>query len=180
MLYGRFRTVYYKAMKAQWYRACGNRLLTVVIVKVLSGDIDIRVFFCTDPSIPVEGVLEGFSGRWNIEATFRSLKQDLGFADSSARKPEAVERTAPFAGLMYSLLVLWFTNHGRHRPLAAPPLRPWYPHKSGLSFADVLRTTQRVLATADILDPGSEMGDLQKLRLPRRPPHEAERAASSG
>src|SRR5258708_11720241 len=62
----------------------------------------------------------------------------LGFADSQARKAAAVLRVAPLVGLLYSTLVVWFIEGAYASPLAAPPLRPWYPHKRGLSFADVL------------------------------------------
>ena len=50
-----------------------------------------------------------------------TLKQQLGFADSSARKQAAVERTAPLVALMYTTLVLWMAT-GIHRThLATPP-----------------------------------------------------------
>jgi len=164
MLYGVFRTVRYKTIRAQWYRACGAQLLTIVIVKVNSGDIAFRVFLCMDTTATVEQILECYAGRWSIEVCFREMKQDLGFADSAARKAAAVERTAPFVGLIYTTLVLWFTEHARYNLLSAPPVRPWYPHKRGHSFADVLRTAQRVLGPHDILDLASGPGDLQKSR----------------
>jgi hypothetical protein len=93
----------------------------------------------------------------------------LGFADSSARKKAAVERTAPFVGLVYTTLVLWFAAGAHRSPLAAPPLRPWYPHKRGFSFADVLRTAQCALGSIDVLDPGSSINNLRK-RRPRSIP----------
>src|SRR3972149_6502949 len=82
---------------------------------------------------------------WAIEVCFKDLKQQLGFADSSARKQAAVERTAPFVGYTYVVLVLWFADGIWQTALAAPPLRPWYAHKRQASFADVLRAAQRVL-----------------------------------
>jgi hypothetical protein len=81
------------------------------------------------------------------------MKQLLGFADSSARKRDAVQRVAPFVGLTYTFLVAWFTEHAHTHWLATPPVRPWYRHKEGFAFSDVLRTAQRVLAPLDVLDP---------------------------
>lgn len=162
-LYGRKQKVRYKEMFAQWYRPCGLRLLHVVIVKVQTGMIPIRVFFCTDAKVSVRDILEGYAGRWSIEVCFRNLKQLMGFADSSARKRAAVERTAPFVGFSYTFLIMWFVQHAHMTSFATPPMRPWYPHKQGLSFADVLRTAQRVLAPLDVLDPRRSLDNLQQL-----------------
>jgi hypothetical protein len=161
-LYGKRQAVRYKTMEAQWYRACGVQLLRVVVVKVSQGSIGIRVFFSSDPTLSVQQILETYAGRWEIESAFRNLKQLLGFADSSARKKAAVERTAPFVGLIYTTLILWFAAGAHRSPLAAPPLRPWYPHKRGYSFADVLRTAQRALEPLDVLDPRRSLGNLHK------------------
>jgi hypothetical protein len=161
-LYGKLRTVYYKDMFAQWYRACGVRLLHIIIVKVEKGNIGLRVFFSTDPTMTVEQILEGYSRRWAIEVSFRNLKQVLGFADSSARLKPAVERTAPFIGFVYTLLVIWFTEHAYTTPQAALPVRPWYTHKQGCSFEDIVRTARRVLAPAGILDLRSVLDDLHE------------------
>lgn len=161
-LYGKQRRVYCKTIDAQWYRGSGARLVRVVVVRVDDGAIKLRVFVCTDPTLPVATILETYAERWALEVTFRDLKQQLGFADSSARKREAVERTAPFVGYIYATLILWFADNASESPIAAPPIRPWYPHKRGFSFADILRTAQRVLAPLDVLDPARSLANLQK------------------
>jgi hypothetical protein len=152
-LYGQVRSVRYKTICAQWYRACGTRLLRIVIVETDSGVVPWRVFFCTDASLSVPEILTRYGGRWSIECFFREGKQLLGFADSSARKKQAVLRVAPFVALLYSALVLWFLEGASTSPLALPPVRPWYTHKRGLSFQDILRTARRALAGFDVLDP---------------------------
>jgi DDE superfamily endonuclease len=170
-LYGKEQTVEYKTCIAQWYRPCGTRLVKVVIVKVESGSIGIRVFFSTDYTLSVRDVLEGYADRWAIEICFRDLKQLMGFADSSARKEAAVLRTAPFVGIAYSVLILWSALGAHQHPFSAPPLRPWYQHKRGLSFADVLRSAQRVLSSLDVLDPASSLDNLREtLRDPSAKP----------
>jgi DDE superfamily endonuclease len=167
-LYGKLQTVHYKTIDAQWYRACGARLIRIVVVRVDSGAIKLRVFFCSDPTKPVVEILETYGGRWAIEICFRDLKQLLGFADSSARKQAAVERTAPFVGYVYTSLVLWFAQHAWKTDQAQPPIRPWYSHKKGLAFADVLRCAQRTLLPLDVLDPASSLDNLREhaARLP--------------
>jgi hypothetical protein len=152
-LYGESRRLRFKECLAHWYRPCGSRLLRIIIVQVEQGAIGLRVFFSTDSTMSVTAILQGYAHRWSIEVCFRDLKQYLGFADSSARTPNAVQRTAPFVGYCYTLLVLWFTQFAYPSKAAVIPVRPWYLHKRGLSFADILRTAQRVLAPFDILDP---------------------------
>ncbi len=167
-LYGVRRTIRYKTVDAQWYRACGVRLLRIVVVKVDDGTIGMRVFFCTDATVLVPVILETYGGRWAIEVCFRELKQLLGFGDSSARKRAAVERTAPLVGLVYTTLVLWFAEGVHRTRVGLPPLRPWYRHKQGLCFADVLRAAQRVLTPLDVLDPRRSLANLRKPH-PRNP-----------
>jgi hypothetical protein len=161
-LYGRQRVVHYKTVDAQWYRVCGARLLRIVVVRVDDGQIDCRVFVCTNPALTVRTILETYAERWALEVTFRELKQQLGFADSSARKRAAVERTAPFVGYIYTTLVLWFAEGAWSSASTALPVRPWYRHKRGFAFADILRTAQRALAALDVLDPARSLDNLQQ------------------
>ncbi len=53
-----------------------------------------RVFFSFDPTLGVRAILEKYSCRWGIEVFSRDAKRLLGFADSRARKEEAVLRAA--------------------------------------------------------------------------------------
>jgi hypothetical protein len=161
-LYGRTTTVYYKTFCGQWYRAMGARWLRIVIVRCANGVLPFRVFFCTDSTLGVVRILETYSGRWSIEVFFREAKQLLGFADSQARKAEAVLRVAPLVGLLYSTLVIWFAESAFTCPEAALPIRPWYKHKRGLCFADALRTAQRALGTIEVLVPLSRSDNLQQ------------------
>jgi hypothetical protein len=166
VLKGAPRTVYYKDCWAQWYRACGTRWLHIIIVKVTTGRIPFRIFFSTDATMAACDILQRYTGRWAIEVTFCDLKQLLGFADSSARKQAAVERTAPFVGYTFTLLVLWFTTQVVDSSFIYVPVRPWYQHKTGYAFSDILRTARKLLATVDVLDLPNGIEDLHKYCLP--------------
>jgi hypothetical protein len=169
-LYGRPTTVHYKTLQAQWYRGAGDRVGRVVIVHTEQGAISMRAFFCTDGERSALDVLTTYAGRWSIEVLFRDIKQQMGFADSSARKQAAVERVAPFVAFAYTLLVLWFADTIWNTPLAAPPIRPWYAHKRHACFADVLRAAQRLLLRIDVLDPARGYDNLRLLARPLRQP----------
>jgi hypothetical protein len=169
-LYGRARTVQYKTMVGAWYRVGGASPVRVVVVKTEGGAVPFRVFFCTDVARSVDSILLGYSRRWSIEVLFRDLKQLFGFADSPARSAKAVLRTAPFVGLVYSVLVVWFAEGVATSPLGTPPERPWYPHKRGLCFADVLRAAQRALRGVDVLELPALLERLEKAAEVKKPP----------
>jgi hypothetical protein len=160
-LYDKLRTVDYKSCIAQWYRVCGGRPLHVVVARELAGSIGVRVFFCTRTDFSAVQLLEGYSQRWQIEVTFRDLKQLLGFADSSARKRQSVERTAPFVAYLFSLVVLWAALNPVACRLAFPPSRHWYPGKTQLSFEDLLRALRKLGAVARIADLLPRSGNLR-------------------
>lgn len=151
VLYGRTKTIRYKTVDALWRRVARRQLLRVVCVQS-PGDAKVRAFFSTAPTMSVAEILTTYARRWATEVCFRDLKQELGFADSQARTRKAVERTAPFVGYCYTTLVLWFGAGACESPLAKPPLRPWYPHKRHLCFADIVRCARRALDHFDVLD----------------------------
>ena len=58
--------------------------------------------------------------------------------------------------------MLWFADGTFDHAIAAPRVRPWYPHERGLAFVDVLRAAQRALLRADVLDPRCYSDDLRE------------------
>jgi hypothetical protein len=70
---------------------------------------------------------------------------------------------------MYSVLMVWYAKVHR-RKAAAWPERPWYPHKEGDSFEDVLRCARRVLWPVDFLRLHRQLGDLPKSEALPDPP----------
>lgn len=165
-LYGEKHRVAYKALTALWRSVSGERPLRIVLIRSVKGTIPFRVVFSTCRRDSAATVISGYGHRWNIEVAFRELKQELGFADSSARKPAAVLRTAPFVGLIYTALVLWFLDARCGK--AELPIRPWYRQKQGLSFADILRAAQLSLQPLDILALSRATPDRGEI-APRRP-----------
>jgi hypothetical protein len=131
-----------KTVQALYYTAGSDRLLTIVLVRDLEGKRPEQMFYCTKLDWTARQILSTYSYRWAIECTFENCKQLLGLEDPANRLPKAVERTAPMALILYSLVVVWFHQTG-HRLLHFP-LRPWYPKKEEPSFADMLTTLRLV------------------------------------
>ena len=140
--FGFHATVAVKTIQALYYKAGHDRLLTIVLVHDLEGKRPDQMFYCTKLDWTARQILSAYACRWAIECTFENSKQLLGLEDPANRLPKAVERTAPMALIIYSLVVVWFHRSG-HTFLHFP-IRPWYPKKEEPSFADLLTTLRRV------------------------------------
>ena len=156
--FGLHATLAVKTQKALYYKAGGGRLLTIVLTRDLEGKRPDQMFYCTNLDWDARQILSAYACRWAIECTFEACKQFLGLEDPANRLPLAVQRTAPLAMMLYTLVVVWFHQVG-HR-LVQFPFRPWYRHKREPSFADMLTTLRRVSyeeKTATVLENHSHL-----------------------
>ena len=118
-----------------------ERPLRVVAIDPCSGGRKPQAFFSTCHEAHAEEVIAWYASRWSLEVTFHDSKQHLGFEQPQGWSRKAVERTAPLAMLLYSLIVLWFARdgHRNYQPLDCP----WYTAKTEPSFVDMLATLRR-------------------------------------
>ncbi len=100
--------------------------------------------------------------RWSIEVYFFEVKQFLGFCAARVRVEWAVRRLAPCLGLLYGVLVVWFWDQSAHGLTAVLPSRPWYGHKTHVSFEDILRTVRAALGSRVLLDQVTEIAPLRR------------------
>jgi len=152
--FGLHAAVAVKTIRALYYTAGGDRLLTIVLVRDLEGKRPDQMFYCTKLDWTARQILSAYACRWAIECTFENCKQFLGLEDPANRVSKAVERTAPMALIIYSLVIVWFHQTG-HQSLRFP-VRPWYPKKREPSFADMLTTLRRVSYQEQIERPPSK------------------------
>lgn len=155
-----------------WYPSAGHSSVRVVVTRDPKRRAETRAFVSTDPGLDPATILSLYSRRWQLELTFRDLKQELGFEDpqngfwrrrpgirANTRRPltkprahhgePAVTRTAPLAAIAYTLTFLWYANHGQivHDLAHARHLSPWNRHKTHVSFHDMRRAlTRQILA----------------------------------
>jgi len=165
-VYGRTVTVRVKVMDALWYVAAGSEMMRLVMVRDFPGHEKDDVFVCTDPTLSPRHIIESFSKRWSLEVTFHEAKGKLGFEDPQNRSERAVERTAPLALISYALTVLWYVQYGQRSRAARLPTLPWYTHKAGTTFSDMLATLRRASWSERLFDPASSKRDLQKRLRP--------------
>ena len=131
-----------KAIRALYYKSGRDRLLTIVLVHDVQGKRPDQMFYCTKLDWTARQVLSAYACRWAIECTFEFCKQFLGLEDPANRLPRAVERTAPMAMFISTIVVVWFHREG-YRSVQFP-FRPWYKKKVEPSFADMLTTLRRL------------------------------------
>jgi hypothetical protein len=130
--------------------AAPERPLRVVAVAALRGGRGQEAFYSTRPDATAEQVIGWYAMRWSIEVMNHDSKQHLGFEEPQGWTRRSVERTAPLAMLLYSLIVLWFAREGHRswRPLVCP----WYASKTAPSFADMLGTLRRLGVRKQVLN----------------------------
>ncbi|MBI3970634.1 MAG: hypothetical protein HY332_05045 [Chloroflexi bacterium] len=92
----------------------------------------------------------------------------LGFEEPQNQTVRAVRRTAPFAGLVFALVVLWYAAELQAGRVATWTTRPWYRRKAAPSFADVLATLRPAGTAATATWPPA-VGFLTPPCPPRRP-----------
>jgi hypothetical protein len=129
--------------------AAPERPLRVVAVDAVKGGRGQEAFYSTCHDALPEQVIAWYAMRWSVEVTFHDGKQHLGFQEPQGWSRRAVERTAPLAMLLYSLIVVWFAREG-HR-VWQPLDCPWYVSKAEPSFADMLVTLRRLSARRQVL-----------------------------
>jgi DDE superfamily endonuclease len=140
--FGLHATLEVKTIRGLYYKAGRDRLLTIVLVHDVEGKRPDQMFYCTKTEWTARQVLSTYACRWAVECTFEYGKQFLGLEDPANRLPKAVERTAPMAMFIYTIVVVWFHRTG-HESVRFP-FRPWYRHKAETSFADMLTTLRRL------------------------------------
>ena len=151
MLEGRCRRVtldiYGRSQKARVsdcvarVHAAPIRPLRVVATEAIGGGRGVEVFYSTCADATAEQVIGQYASRWSIEVAYRDVKQSLGFEQPQGWCRKTVERTAPMAMLIYSLVIIWFAREG-HRHWQ-PADHAWYATKRNPSFADMLAELKR-------------------------------------
>jgi hypothetical protein len=142
-VYGKTTTLRVLVIDALWYVAAGSELVRLLVVRGFPGHDKDDVFVSTDPVLHPKTIIETFSERWPLEVTFHEAKGKLGFEDPQNRTEHAVERTAPMALWLYSLVVIWYLRTGQHLRAARIGAMPWYQRKAAPAFSDMLATLRR-------------------------------------
>src|SRR5262249_51485491 len=132
-----------------WYDTAGPKAVQVVLVHDPAGQWRDEALVCTDVTLPAAEVITGYCRRWSVEVAFGDAKQLLGFHDPQVWCVLSVQRAAPMAWFVATLVVCWYVQAGEHGPQAQRH-RPWdaakeVPNVAGLLSACRLQLWQQWL-----------------------------------
>jgi len=128
-----------------WYHVCRTTPIRMVIVRDPPGHEKDDVFFCTDATVPDEEIVQRYYDRWGVEEAIEEAKQSMGFEATQGWCSRTVQRQAPLAMILVTLVKAWYARCARTEPALRPETTPWYPHKRHPSFADMLHALRDVL-----------------------------------
>lgn len=154
-----------------WYHVSKNKPVKLLIVRDPSGQQKDDYLFCTDPNVPDEQIIERFAARWPIEECIHDGKQFGGFEQVQGWCQRTVERQAPFALIVQTLVKAWYLRHGADAASAQPKgakICGWMRAKDHPSYLDMLATLRRVLWTQRIKCNSTLAGRVRKLLEPLR------------
>jgi hypothetical protein len=153
ILYGRRVTPLVFTCTALWYGALREQPVRIVVVRDPAGRRKDEAFFCTDLAATPAAILERYARRWTLEVSFHDQEQFLGFEEPQNQTATAVARTAPLAGVVYSLVLLWAAEQARQGRAPGWIARPWYRAKAAPSFLDLLTAARQAPWYRDVSAP---------------------------
>lgn len=148
--YGRTATKRVLPIVCLWPHVCQYRPVKRLVVRDPDGKQRDDFLFCTDPAVSDERVVERAADRWPVEECIRDGKQHGGFERVQGWCPATVERQAPLALVVQTLVKAWYVRAGADAPAAARPRGHkacgWLPRdKSHPSYLDMLATLRCAL-----------------------------------
>lgn len=132
-------------MTCLWYHVCGAVSIRMVIVRDPSGKEEDDFFFCTDATVPDEQIVQRYYDRWGVEECILEAKQFMGFESTYGWCSKTVNRQAPLAMILVSLVKAWYAKCATDEPSLLPEPVPWYEHKRHPSFLDMVSALRKVL-----------------------------------
>jgi DDE superfamily endonuclease len=157
------RVLQVKVIKgACWYAAAGAPEVHVVLVRDPKGEWRDEALLCTDVTLSAKEVITGYCRRWSVEVAFCDAKQMLGFHDPQVWCAASVQRAAPMAWFVGTLVVVWYAWSGREGEQAYRH-RPWYKHKPTPTFADMLAACRLQLWQHWLAESSTDAGYEEKL-----------------
>jgi hypothetical protein len=154
-----------------WYHVSKDQPIKLLIVRDPSGRQKDDYLFCTDPGVPDEQIIERFAARWPIEESIHDGKQLGGFEQVQGWCRRTVERQAPVALIVQTLVKAWYLLYGADAVGAHPQgakVWGWMAEKDHPSYLDMLATLRRVLWTYRIKCNSTLVGRVRRLLEPLR------------
>jgi len=114
-----------------------------VLVVDPEGDLDPLPLMSTDFSMPPERIIELYILRWNLEVTFREVREHLGVETQRQWSDKAIARTTPILMGLYTIISLISNRIHESHGIEVEQMA-WYKKKDA-SFSDLIRTVRRLI-----------------------------------
>ena len=128
-----------------WYHVRRDVPIRLVIVRDPKGVQADDFLFCTDAGVPEAQIVQRFVDRWGVEEAIFEAKQHLGFESTRGWCSKTVNRQAPLAMILLTLVKAWYASVAHTDPTLLPQATPWYARKKRPSFLDMLSALRSVL-----------------------------------
>jgi hypothetical protein len=102
---------------------------------------DPQALLCTDLAQDPVQIVRWFVQRWQVEVTFREVRDHLGVESQRQWSDQAIARTTPCLLGLFSIVTLLGTRIGHHASLRVSATA-WY-HKKRPTFSDTLAAVRR-------------------------------------
>jgi hypothetical protein len=112
-----------------------------VLLRDPHGRFDPQALLCTDLAQDPVQIVRWFVQRWQLEVTFREVRDHLGVETQRQWSDKAIARTTPCLLGLFSIVTLLGTHVGHHARLRVSATA-WY-HKKRPTFSDTLAAVRR-------------------------------------
>jgi hypothetical protein len=123
---------------------------------------DPQALLCTDPARDPLQIIRWFVQRWQVEVTFREVRDHLGVETQRQWSERAIARTTPCLLALFSIVTL-LAARLHHRARSAIALDAWY-RKPRPTFTDALAAVRRQFWREQGLLLSSRQAEVRKLR----------------
>jgi hypothetical protein len=159
----RERVVEICSATAVW-RHAGLPVLPIrwVLLRDPQGCFDPQALLCTDPDRDPLQIIRWFVQRWQVEATFREVRDHLGVETQRQWSDRAIARTTPCLLALFSIVTLLAARLGR-RARSVVCIDAWH-RKPRPTFADTLAAVRRQFWREQGLLLSGRQAEVRKLR----------------
>jgi hypothetical protein len=128
-----------------WYHVCRAIPVRVVIVRDPADQQRDDYFFCTQASVSEQEIVQRATDRWGVEEAIQEAKQHMGFENTRGWCSKTVNRQAPLAMVLTSMIKAWYARAALQDRHLLPQGTPWGPDKTRPTFLDMLSALRGVL-----------------------------------
>jgi hypothetical protein len=133
-----------KTFEATW-RPAGGRIRVVIVWE----DDGWLAYFCTDPTMPVEAILEAMADRGAIEQLFKDIKEVWGAGQQQVRNVYASLGAFTVNLVLYSVVEVWAWARDEEA-LVDRSRCPWDTEERRPSHSDKRKALQRLILREEI------------------------------